>query len=124
MTVNRACLLLRGLPFKSNKNDIFVWLYTKGLDCQKMENIELCKTRNCFNGRAIIECNSAEDAVNAAKGIHLEKFWHRYIECYPCVDVDSQFVVHTHFDNRRENTTLDKNTGEIVQKVRGLTGDL
>ena len=91
MTVRGAYLLLRGVPFWASTDDIFFWLYRGGLDCVSIDNIERCFTRRRFNGRVVIHCDSAEGAVEAARNLHVTKFWYRYVECYPCVDVDAEF---------------------------------
>ena len=84
-------MLLRGVPFGASTEDIFFWLYRGGLDCVGIDNIECCYTRRRFNGRVVIHCESAEGAVEAARNLHITRFWHRYVEAYPAIDVDAEF---------------------------------
>ena len=94
-TVMQCQLLLRGLPFRISKNDLFEWLLTQGLDCQRYENISLCYTQNRkFNGRAIVQMQAdANRTIRAANSIHMSKWRDRYIECFPSILPDNQFRV-------------------------------
>ena len=88
-------LLLRGLPFRISKNDLFEWLMTQGLDCQRYENISFCYTQKLtFNGRVIVRMEpDANKTIKAANSIHMTKWNDRYIEAFPSILPDNQFYV-------------------------------
>ena len=92
MTVLSSQLLIRGLPWKSTKAHVSLFLLSHGLDARE-DSIEMMRTKRLPNGRAIAYCDSNRTATKAASAIHLSKFSSRYIEAYVHTDVDKRFAL-------------------------------
>jgi hypothetical protein len=86
----RSELLLRGLPWKSTKAHVSLWLLSHGFDAREVE-IAMVDCRRRPSGRAIVLCNSSQTAMKAALALHLQRFEGRYIEAYVHTDVDRVF---------------------------------
>jgi hypothetical protein len=86
-SIESSQLLIRGLPWKSTKAHVSLFLLSHGLDARE-DSIDMLCTRRLPNGRAIVYCDSNRTAMKAALAIHLSKFSGRYIEVYVHTDVD------------------------------------
>ena len=92
MPVLSSQLLLRGLPWKTTRAHVSLFLLSHGLDARE-DSIEMLNTKRLPNGRAIVYCDSNRTAMKAASAIHLTKFSSRYIEAYVHTEVDRVFAL-------------------------------
>ena len=75
-------LLLRGLPFSATIPEITLFLLSLGHLAQESD-VKLCADkRNKFNGRAIVQCKSTDDALRSQCAVHGAMYEHRYIEAF------------------------------------------
>ena len=88
--VQGSKLFVRGLPWKTSKSELSLFLLSKGLDARE-DSIHMLCTRCKSNGRAIVYCADNYSAMKAAEATHLAKFGSRYIEVYVHTEVDKIF---------------------------------
>jgi hypothetical protein len=75
-------LLLRGLPWRATAPEVVLFLLSHGFQAHE-NDVQLCgDRRRRFNGRCVVRCRTANDAITAACNVHGKHWGNRYIEAF------------------------------------------
>ena len=75
-------LLLRGIPWGATVSEVALFLLGRGFQAAESD-VTLCTDkRKRFNGRAIVQCKSTNDAIGAQSAVHGSIWGKRYIEAF------------------------------------------